>query len=111
MKKSNHHKGQFVKLSKYGVEQLQKVILKIFSIKKIYCISRCSCSISCESFFGETVSLSEGKHLNIEHTNYLLSMLCLVFCRSGGKIENMNEELSQLLNLVMTFEDKKTQVL
>ena len=48
---------------------------------------------------------SEGKRLNLEHTDLWKSMILLVFCRTGS-IEDTHKELSALLDLSTTSAER-----
>ncbi|KAK1733538.1 hypothetical protein QTG54_015826 [Skeletonema marinoi] len=64
-------------------------------------IAEMGCSNDCEASFGELSKFSEGKRLNLEHTDLWRSMIMLVVCRSRN-IEKTHKELSELLGLEVT---------
>jgi hypothetical protein len=75
--------------------------MKRFNSKNIDKNAEMACSNDCEGFYGVLAKFSEGKRLNLEHTDLWRSMIMLVFCRTGN-IEETHEELSELLGLNIT---------
>jgi len=75
--------------------------MKRFNNKNIDKLAQMACSNSCEAFFGVLTKFSEGKRLNLEHTDLWKSMILLVFCRTGN-IDETHKELAVLLNLNVT---------
>ena len=93
-------------LSDYGMHVLLKEIRKRFNEKNIDRIAPMACSNSCEGYFSVLAKLSEGKRLNLEHTDLWYSMLLLVFCRSGKEGET-HRQLSELLGLSSTAAEER----
>ena len=93
-------------LSEYGIEILQKEMSKRFNLKNIDKLAQMACSNSCEGFFSVLAKFSEGKRLNLEHTDMWKSMILLVFCRTGN-IEETHKELGGILGLSTTTAEKK----
>ena len=71
-------------LSEYGISVLQKEIRGRFNLKIIDKLAKMACSNSCEAFFGVLTKFSEGKRINLEHSDLWKSTILLVFCRSGN---------------------------
>ena len=90
-----------MELSYDGVRIIQNELMKRFNTKNIDKISEMACSNDCEGFFGVLTKFTEGKRLNLEHTDLWRNMIMLVFCRTGI-IEETHHELSRLLNLGST---------
>jgi len=93
--------GRCMELSFEGVRIIQNELMRRFNTKNIDKIAEMACSNDCEGFFGVLVKFTEGKRLNLEHTDLWQNIIMLVFCRTG-KIEDTHNELSQLLNLEIT---------
>ena len=93
--------GRYMDLSECGIEVLQKVMHKRFNMKNIDKLAKMACSNSCEGFFSVLTKFSEGKRLNLEHTDLWKSMILLVFCRTGN-IEDTHNELGSILGLSTT---------
>ena len=64
-------------------------------------LAEMACSNSCEAFYSILTKFSEGKRLNLEHTDLWKSMILLVFCHTGN-IEETHQELSDILGLGIT---------
>ena len=88
-------------MSEYRIGVLFRELMKRFNTKNIDKLAQMACSTSCKAFFGVLTKFSEGKRLNLEHTNLWKSMIFLVFCRTGNTYET-HKELSGLLNLNVT---------
>jgi len=56
-------------LSEYGIGVLVRELMKRFNTKNIDKLAQMACGNSCEAFFGVLTKFSEGKHLNLEHTD------------------------------------------
>lgn len=93
--------GRCMELSYDGVRVIQAELMRRFNDKNIDKIAEMSCSNDCEGFYSVLAKFSEGKRLNLEHTDLWRNMIMLVFCRTG-MIEDCHQELSQLLNLEIT---------
>ena len=108
--RTNRHEGKAMQLSEYGIEVLQNEIFKRFNPQNIDRIAEMGCSNACEGFWGEVTQFSEGKRLNMEHTDYWLSMLHFTFCKSGGNQEKTHQDLAELLNVVITPQETKVHL-
>lgn len=93
--------GKYMDLSQNGMAVLEKEIKKRFNEKNIDKLAEMACSNSCEAFYSVLTKFSEGKRLNLEHTDLWKNMILLVFCRTGN-IEETHQELSDILGLDIT---------
>ena len=93
--------GRYMDLAEYGIDKLEKEIKNRFNHKNIDRLAQMACSNSCEAFSSVLTKFSEGKRLNLEHTDLWKSMILLVFCRTGN-IEETHKELGGILNLNTT---------
>ena len=107
-KQTKRFNGVSMSLSKSGIELLQKIVSKRFNNDTIDVVAKCGCSNRCEGFWGHTIKHSEGKRVLGNGTNLWYMFLQLCFCCGNGKdTERTAEELSSLLKLEVTEEEKK----
>jgi len=101
---SRPHGGKNMSLSDAGIEKLTSKILSRFNSKTIDKIAGGGCSNLSENFWGVTTKFSEGKRLNLDHTDAYISCNKLTFCRIGeGNIEKTHDNVSARLGLSVTF--------
>jgi len=100
---SRPHGGKNMSLSDAGIEKLTSKILSRFNSKTIDKIAGGGCSNLSENFWGVTTKFSEGKRLNLDHTDAYISCNKLTFCRIGeGNIEKTHDNVSARLGLSVT---------
>lgn len=107
-KETKRFNGTTMDLSNAGKKVLQDIIAKRFNADTIDSIAECGCSNKCEGFWGQTIKHSEGKRIlgNGSDLWYMFCQLC--FCNGNGKdTERTREDLSKLLNIEVTPEERK----
>ena len=100
---SRPHGGKNMSLSEAGIEKLTSKILSRFNSKTIDKIAGGGCSNLSENFWGCTTKFSEGKRLNLDHTDAYILCNKLAFCRIGeDNIERTHDNVSARLGLSVT---------
>ena len=105
--KTGRFHGKAMGLSHHGIAVLKRVLFKRFDGESIDRVARCLSSNPAEAFFGICSKFSQGKRLNLEHTDLWKSMVFLGLCRSGN-IERTHEQISALLNLDVLAPEKRS---
>jgi len=89
------HERKKMSLSEAGIAKLTSKILSRFNINTIDKIAGGGCSIFSENFWGVCTKFSEGKHLNLDHTDAYISINNLALCRIGvGNIQSTHNNVS-----------------
>jgi len=100
---SRPHGGKNMSLSEEGIIKLTSKILSRFNSKTIDKIAGGGCSNLSENFWGVCTKFSEGKRLNLDHTDAYIIFNKLTFCRvGGGNIEKTHDNVSAWLGLGAT---------
>ena len=86
-----------------GRSAVTGIIKKRFAPKSIDNAASGGCSNFSESFWNGLTKFSEGKRLNVDHSDLWTSNNYLVFIRSGdGNVQKTNLEISEQLSLPVT---------
>ena len=86
---------------------IKRVLFRRFDAKSVVRVARCLSSNPAEGFFGIVAKFSQGKQLNLEHTDLCKSMVFHGFCRLDN-IEQIHKEISALLNLEVLGPEKRS---
>ena len=90
-------------LDKKGISDVTNILLKRFGPKSIDNSAAGGCSNFSESFWNCLTKFTEGKRLNVDHTDLWTSVNQLVFIRSGeGNIEQTHQDISEQLSLPLS---------
>ena len=77
-------RGKAMGLSDHGIHVIKRVLFRRFDAKSVVSVAQCLSSNPAEGFFGIVAKFSQGKRLNLEHTDLWKSMFFLGFCRSSN---------------------------
>lgn len=103
-------RGKDLSLNCKGVVIVQNAIQKKVNSKNVYKIASGGCSNLSESFWNQTTKWTEGKRLNLDHTDAYIVANQITFCRIGdGNVEKTHDEVSEQMGLNVTSSQKKYQ--
>ena len=90
-------------LDKKGISDVTNILLKRFGPKSIDNSAAGGCSNFSEAFWNCLTKFTEGKRINVDHTDLWTSVNQLVFIRSGnGNIEQTHQDISEQLSLPLS---------